>query len=75
LLSLKKEIIMTAEQSKVSWTELAVGLYEKLNERNAEINYDFQQFEIQVPSGVGSASEHALWVANGRLKISTSERA
>lgn len=66
---------MTAEQSKVSWPDLAVGLYEKLTERNAEINYDFQQLEVQVPSGIGSKSDHALWVANGRLKISTSTRA
>ena len=63
---------MTAELSKVSWPDLAIGLYEKLNERNAEIHYDFQQFELQVPSGVGSGSEHAKWVANGCLKISTS---
>jgi hypothetical protein len=66
---------MTAEPSKVSWPDLAIGLYEKLNERNAEISYDFQQFELQVPSGSGDASEHAMWVANGRLKISTSTSA
>lgn len=66
---------MTAELSKVNWPDLAIGLYEKLTERNAEINYDFQQFELKVPSGAGSDSEHALWVANGRLKISTSTQA
>ena len=66
---------MTAEQSKVNWPDLAVGLYEKLNERQAEINYDFHQFEVKVPSGAGSDADHALWVANGRLKISTSTRA
>ena len=66
---------MTAEKSNVSWPDLAVGLYEKLNEQNAEINYDFEQLEVKVPSGAGSDADHALWVANGRLKISTSTKA
>jgi len=63
---------MTTELDKVNWAELAIGLYEKLDERNAEINYNFQNFEIEVPSGAGRESERALWVANGALKISTS---
>lgn len=62
---------MTAELSKVNWSDLAVGLYEKLNERHAEISYEFQNFELQIPSATGSESSHAKWVTNGTLKIST----
>jgi hypothetical protein len=64
---------MTAEVSKVGWPDLAIGLYEKLTERSAVISYDFKNFEIQVPSEAGSKAEHASWVANGTLKISTAE--
>ena len=63
---------MTAEVSNVNWADLAIGLYEKLDERNAQINYSFQDLQVEVPSGAGKNAERALWVANGTLKISTS---
>ena len=56
-----------------TWPELAIGLFEKLSERNAEITYEFQDLEIAVPSGTGSAADHATWKANGILKIRTAE--
>jgi len=64
---------MNAEHTK-NWPELAFGLYERLTGSNAEIKYDFDNMHIQVPSGTGAGAEHAEWVLNGALKISTSEK-
>ena len=33
-----------------SWPDLAIGLYDKLTGRNAEITYEFDNMEIMVPS-------------------------
>lgn len=61
---------MNAEHTK-NWPDLALGLYERLTGSNAEITYDFEDMNIQVPSGTGTDAEHAKWVLNGKLKIST----
>ena len=42
--------------STTTWPELAIGLYEKLTERNAEITYEFENMEVSVPSGTYNAS-------------------
>ncbi len=52
-----------------SWPELAIGLYDQLTGRNAEISYEADNMEIWVPSGVGEDASHALWKVNGTLKI------
>lgn len=54
-----------------TWPELAAGLYDKLTGRNAEITYEFDNFEVQIPSKVGSDAEHASWKLNGSLRIRT----
>lgn len=54
-----------------TWPELAAGLYDKLTGRDAEIIYDFQNFELNVPSSTAADSEHALWKMNGKLSIKT----
>ena len=58
-----------------TWPELAIGLYDKLTGRGAEITYDFDNFEVHVPSKVGGDAEHAVWRMNGKLKIRTSDEA
>ncbi len=55
-----------------NWPELAIGLYDKLTGRNATINYNFENLEIDVPSGVDS-KDFAHWKVNGKVSISTSE--
>ena len=52
-----------------SWSELAISLYEKLTERNAEITYEADNVEVWVPSGAGTDASHALWKVNGELRI------
>ena len=63
-----------SDQHTKSWPDLAIGLYEQLTGKNAEITYDFNQMNVQVPSGTGSDAEHAEWVINGALTISTNEK-
>lgn len=58
-----------------TWPELAIGLYDKLTGRGAEISYQFEHLEVSVPSGTGPECEHALWKVNGTLKISTKDAA
>jgi len=59
-----------AEHTK-TWPDLAIGLYDRLTGRNAEITYEFDDMRIAVPSGAGAGAEHAEWVLNGGLKIRT----
>ncbi|TVQ79979.1 MAG: hypothetical protein EA380_03780 [Phycisphaeraceae bacterium] len=59
-----------AEHTK-TWPDLAIGLYERLTGRNAEITYEFDNLEVFVPSGTGEGTEHAKWRLHGTLRIRT----
>ena len=56
-----------------TWPELAIGLYDKLTGRGAEITYEFENFELFVPSRTGDHPEYAHWRMNGTVKIRTKE--
>jgi hypothetical protein len=56
-----------------SWPDLAIGLYDRLTGRNAEITYEFADLKVKIPSGTGPAAEHAEWVINGSMKIRTKD--
>ncbi|MCO6478429.1 MAG: hypothetical protein J5I94_17495 [Phaeodactylibacter sp.] len=56
-----------------NWPDLAIGLYERLTGRNAEITYEFEDFELHVPSSASEDASHARWKMNGALRISTRE--
>mgnify|MGYP001119303564 CR=1 FL=1 len=60
----------TVEETK-TWPDLAIGLFDRLNERNAEIVYDFEDFELSIPSAAKESADHAPWKMNGKLKITT----
>lgn len=65
---------MSTETNKInSWPDLAIGLYDRLTERNAVISYDFEDFAIQVPQRVAS-DRKTEWKMNGKLTITTSEK-
>ncbi len=64
---------MSSEQT-TNWPDLAIGLYDRLTGRGAEIVYEFQELQIKIPSGTGPGAEHANWVLNGKMKISTSDK-
>lgn len=54
-----------------TWPDLAIGLYERLTGRNAEITYEFVDMHFKIPSGTGPQAEHAEWVLSGTVKIRT----
>lgn len=66
-----KQTEMENKQDTQTWPELAIGLYDKLTGRGAEITYQFENFELMVPSRAGGSQEHALWKMNGTIKIRT----
>jgi hypothetical protein len=58
-----------AEKETTTWPELAIGLYDKLTGRNAEITYEFENLEVSVPSGASDQASHAPWRLNGIVRI------
>jgi hypothetical protein len=62
---------MADQQDTKNWPELAIGLYDKLTGRNAEISYSFDGFEVYVPSSANESATHAKWKLNGSVRIST----
>ncbi|MEM0962814.1 MAG: hypothetical protein AAGK21_09805 [Bacteroidota bacterium] len=61
----------SADQQTQTWPELAIGLYDKLTGRNAEIEYEFDDFDVMVPSGTGDHATHAKWHMNGTIRVRT----
>ena len=61
----------TAAETR-TWPELAIGLYDQLTERNAEIAYQFDEFEVGIPSAADTGAEMARWHLNGTLRVTTS---
>jgi hypothetical protein len=41
-----------------TWPDLAIGLYDKLTGRGAEISYEMDDLSVAVPSRVGSDAEY-----------------
>lgn len=58
-----------------TWPELAIGLYDKLTGRGAQITYEFDEFELDVPSRAGGTTDHARWRMNGTVRVRTSDEA
>jgi len=54
-----------------TWPELAIGLYDRLTDRNARISYQFEQMRVGVPSGTGNEASHADWMIDGTITLST----
>jgi len=63
------------EHGTRTWPELAVGLYDKLTGRGAEITYEFDNFELFVPSRAGDNPDYAHWRMHGSVKIRTKDGA
>jgi hypothetical protein len=61
-------------EETTSWPELAIGLYDRLTGRGAEIVYEFEDMEVAVPSKVGEDADHAHWQVDGTVRITTQER-
>ena len=59
----------TMEQENKTWPEFAMDLYEKLAGRDAEVSYEFKDFEVSVPRSFGDDPAHAVWKMNGSLTV------
>ncbi|HKK70610.1 MAG TPA: hypothetical protein VKA86_05285 [Candidatus Krumholzibacteria bacterium] len=67
---------MNAENSgTTTWPDLAIGLYDRLTGRNAEITYEADNLEISVPSAAHDEARHATWRVSGTLRVRTRENA
>jgi hypothetical protein len=64
---------MSENEQTTNWPDLAIGLYDRLTGRNAEITYEFDQMHVKIPSGTGENAEHAEWVLSGTMKIRTQD--
>jgi hypothetical protein len=64
-----------ATTGTTTWPDLAIGLYDKLTGRGAEITYELSNFEVHVPSSASPDAEHAVWRLNGTVKIRTKDEA
>lgn len=64
---------MGTSEHTTNWSDLAIGLYDRLTDRSAEITYQLEDMHINVPSGVGPDAQHAKWVLSGTLKIRTKD--
>lgn len=73
LLTLKGDILTTPQDTQ-SWPDLAIGLYDKLTGRGAEITYEFHDFKVIVPGGTAATAPSAPWTLNGTLKIRTRDQ-
>ena len=62
---------MTKTTDTKTWPELAIGLYDQLTDRNAEIAYNFDNFEVGIPSSTEAGAEHAHWKLNGGIRVTT----
>jgi hypothetical protein len=60
-----------ADKDTKTWPELAIGLYDALTGRGAEITYQFDNMEVFVPSSASDNAVHAKWKLNGSIKIKT----
>ncbi len=63
------------ESNLGAWIDMAEGLYDFLNRRNATINYDFKQLCVSVPQSTGAGAGKAEWMVSGMLSVSTTENA
>ena len=55
----------------ISWPDLAIGLYDRLTGRQAEISYDFENLHVKIPSDTTATAQHAEWILDGTIKIRT----
>lgn len=63
-----------SERETHTWPELAIGLYDKLTGRGAEITYQFENLEVFVPASTAPDALQAKWKVNGVVKITTRDQ-
>jgi hypothetical protein len=69
----KMSINEKSSQQTTQWANLLTDLIDRLTGKGAEVSYNFQGLEIDIPSAAGPQGQElggARWVVNGRLTIS-----
>lgn len=56
-----------------TWPDLAIGLYDRLTGRNAEITYEFENLRIDIPSAASKDASHAPWQIDGTVRVRTKD--
>lgn len=59
-------------QQTTQWANLLTDLFDRLTGKGAEISYNFESLEIDIPRAAGPQGQElgsAKWVVNGRLTI------
>ena len=59
--------------SSSSFADIGKEMWSFLTGKNAAINYEFVNLQIEVPRSTGPESPRATWQLNGTLRITTAE--
>ncbi len=65
----QEKIMAENVSNERDWADLAISLYDRLTGRGSEISYEFDNMEINVPSGTHDNARFANWRVNGTLRI------
>ncbi len=65
---------MTEKNEIETWPDLALGLYDKLTGRGAEITYEFENLRLGVPRSASPDAPMANWTVSGTLRVRTRDR-
>ena len=61
-----------SSQQTTQWANLLTDLFDRLTGKGAEVAYNFERLEIDIPRAAGPQGQElgsAKWVINGRLTI------
>ena len=64
------------DEKVTQWAELMGELFDRLTGKGAEITYNFENLEIDIPKAVGPGGQNmgsAKWTINGRLVITAED--
>jgi len=64
----------SAEKTKTpqaNWPDFAIGLYDKLTGRGAQITYEFDDLNLYIPNKPGEEADHFHWKLSGTINIRT----
>jgi hypothetical protein len=66
-----------SSQQAAQWANLLTDLFDRLTGKGAEVTYNFQNLEIDIPRAAGPQGTElgsAKWVINGRLAITAQSK-
>lgn len=61
------------DMNETDWTDLGARMWSFLTGREAAINYEFQNMEVEVPRDTGSDAPRATWRLSGTLRVTTDD--